>query len=185
MDLALAFFTGMFLVPWWAFFFFTLACLADIICLEIEKEGWGTSLLLLGSMFLVWVGMGVNPFSWAWNNYAELLRFAAGYLAIGGVWSVVKWTLFLVNLKVEYAKEFSAANRRAEEGGYAKPPLKRPRKSYASENKVRILSWIGHWPFSMLGTLCGEVLTRIVKTIYNLLSGFYDQIGKAIFREID
>jgi len=173
-SFALGLVAGFLLWPWWAMSLFALVCVVDVVCLECEAEGWGTGILIIGVAALAWLAADVNVFAWVWANLTNIVKFLLAYFFVGAIWSVAKWYFFLLKVR-EGIKAI------VERDGIGETT--RPWDSYASRNKGRILSWIGHWPLSMIGTLFGDVLTRIVKSVYNILSGLYDKIGDSVFAE--
>jgi len=44
------------------------------------------------------------------------------------------------------------------------------------EHKAQIVSWIGYWPLSLIGTLLNDPFRRFFEWIYESVSGLYDKI---------
>ena len=44
------------------------------------------------------------------------------------------------------------------------------------DNKAKIVSWIGYWPLSLIGTLLNDPFRRFFEWIYESVSGVYDKI---------
>jgi hypothetical protein len=182
MDLALGFVLGFFALPFWWMLLLTAVFVVDVVLCENDEFGWGTTITVLGTGLVAWLGADVNPVAWLWTNLADVARFLLFYFAIGGLWSIVKWYLYLLKVRDKARAEFErfkAAGREKDDHP------KRPSDSYARENKGRIMGWIAHWPFSMVGSVLGDFLTRIVKTIYNVLSDLYDRMANHVFRDFD
>jgi membrane-bound ClpP family serine protease len=167
-EFTLGLFAGMMLWPWWVLSAFIILCLIDAALVENESAGFGTALMIVGTAALVWIGSG-NPFALAWEHIGALAVFIFGYFIAGGVWSLFKLYIFLTNVKEEMKE---------------KGLTERPYKSYVRNNKARILSWIGHWPFSIIGTFFGDFLYRIGNRIYNYLGGTYERIEKHVFGDM-
>jgi len=177
MDLAIGFFLGFFALPWMWMGALTLLFIVDVVLCENEAFGWGTFLVIVGTGLVAWLGGDVNVLSWTWNNLAEIFKFLIFYFMVGGLWSIAKWYFFL--LKVREKVRSGAYDRAYRSDESTKN--KRPEASYAKNNKGRIMGWIGHWPFSMIGSLFGDVLKRIVENIFNVLKSLYDRIGNHVF----
>ena len=168
MEFVLGMFAGMLLWPWWALSIFVVLCLIDAALVENESATFGTIMMMVGTAALVWLAGDMNPFALVWQNLGAIILFFFGYFIVGGVWSLFKWYLYLTNVRTEM-KEYGKKER--------------PHNSYARNNKARIMAWIGHWPFSIVGTFFGDFLYRIGRTIYNYLGGTYERIEKAVFKD--
>jgi hypothetical protein len=152
----------------------TLLFIVDIVLVENDCFGWTTTSLLAGLGLAAYFGADVNPFVWAWANVGSILEFFLLFWAAGALWSVLKWYLYLLKVR-DRARKYAAS------GG----TKSRPRDSYASENKYRIMGWIAYWPFSMVGSIFGDFLSRIVKNIYRVLSSLYEAMGDKVFSDFE
>ena len=170
MEFTLGLFTGLLLWPWWGLGFFVLLCIVDAVLVESENASWGTAMMLIGTALLVWIAGDANPFALVWDNFGNIVKFILLYFAAGALWSIAKWYFFLTNVRTDMIERGEKT---------------RPRQSYARYNQSRIYSWIGHWPFSIIGTVFGDFLTRIVKSIYNTLSNLYDKMANNIFKDFE
>lgn len=168
MEFVVGMFAGMLLWPWWVLGAFIIICLIDAALVENESASFGTALMIVGTAALVWIGSG-NPFALAWEHLGALITFIFGYFIAGGVWSLFKYWLFLKNVKASMIERGTT---------------ERPRNSYMANNKAKLMSWIGHWPFSIIGTFFGDFLYRIGRTIYNTLGGTYERIEKHVFGDM-
>ena len=169
MEFAAGLLAGFLLWPWWAISIFVILCLIDAALVENESASFGTALMIVGTAGLVWVAGDLNPFTLVWQNLGAIVLFFLGYFIAGGVWSLFKWYLHLTNVRTEMKEEGKT---------------ERPYNSYARNNKARIMAWIGHWPFSIIGTFFGDFLYRIGRTIYNYLGGTYERIEKHVFGDM-
>jgi len=169
MDFTLGLFTGLLLWPWWGLGIFIILCLIDAALVENESATFGTAMMILGTAGLVWLAGGMNPFMLMWQNLSAVLLFFVGYFIAGGVWSLFKYYLYLTNVRDDM-KERGITER--------------PRNSYMVNNKAKLMSWIGHWPFSIIGTFFGDFIYRIGRTIYNHLGGAYERIEKSVFGDM-
>jgi len=169
MEFTLGLFTGMLLWPWWGLGIFALLCLVDVVLVENENASFGTAMMLIGTGVLVWLAGETNPFTLAWDNIGDIIKFFVGYFVVGAVWSIAKWYLYLLKVR----DNMSGSTK------------KRPDESYACNNYDRIGGWIGHWPFSMIGSLFGDFLSRVVKTVIRVLSNLYESLGNVVFKEFE
>jgi hypothetical protein len=167
-EFTLGLFAGMMLWPWWVLGAFIIICLIDAALVENDSAGFGTALMIGGTAALVWIGSG-NPFALAWEHLGALTVFIFAYFIAGGVWSMAKWYLYLTNVRDDMKERGTT---------------ERPYHSYARNNKAKIVSWIGHWPFSIIGTFFGDFLYRIGYKIYGYLGGTYERIEKAVFGDM-
>lgn len=180
MDLALAFVAGFFSLPFLWMIILALILLGDVVCCETEYFGLGAFLVISSSALAAWLGNDINVFGWAWGNLGAIIQFTFFYLLLGTVWSVVKWYFYLLKIRDEYLTGSRAGMDQKIEGG-----MRRPESSFARNNKTRIMGWIAHWPFSIVGTFLGDFLTRIFQTIYEAMSGLYDRIAGSVFADFD
>ncbi len=190
MDLAIVFFMGFFALPWMWMGALMFLFVIDVVLTESECFGWATFLLILGTSLVAWLGGDVNVFAWTWANLAEIAKFLIFYFAAGGVWSVVKWYFYLLKVRDRLERDIDRWQRIRDvlvNPGHpdTAPKPTRPHDSFAKDNPERIMGWIAHWPFSMIGSLIGDVLTRAVRSIYEVLRGAYDRIGNHVFAEFD
>ena len=171
MEFALGFGLGLLALPWYYLAILSLLFVVDIVLVENEEFGWTfTSLLVVGGL-VTWLGTDINPFTWVFYNAASVVKFLVGFFVVGSLWSVLKWYFYLLKVR-----------DRIKDSGRA---MKRPYDSYAANNKGLIMAWIGWWPFSVLGTLFGDFLTRIVTSIFNVLSGLYESMANKVFAGFD
>jgi len=183
MDLALLMFLGFFALPWYWMGGLFLLFMVDVALCESDEFTWGTVLLMAGVALTAWLGGDINPFTYLWHNFAEIVKFFAFYFAIGGLWSIVKWYFYLLKLRDRMLNTTAVGKKmRTSPEGMRNV---RPDASYAANNKGRIMGWIGHWPFSVIGTFLGDFIKRIVTSIYNVLSKLYDRMAAHVFVGFD
>ncbi len=168
MEILAGFVLGMFTLPWLWLLAVSILCIVDVVLCENDAFGWATALLIGGVGLVAWLGGDVNVLSWTWANLAGLVKLFIGYLLVGSLWSIVKWYFYLLKIR-----------DRVKESSHDKNT--RPVDTYARYNMDKLIGWIGHWPFSMIGSLFGDVLTRIVTSIYRVLSGLYDRVANSVF----
>jgi hypothetical protein len=153
-----------------------------------------TAVMLAFDLYLAPVVMIaiVAAAGWLTNlwDLASLIQHAvvlfAPYLAVGCVWSLVKWYIFLKKERRRFDEletgrvlypYFNCSDNKSspESPAYAEQLEKiRPR---ASENKARITAWIAYWPASLVETL----LRDSVRLAYEFVAGTLDRMSKAVF----
>ena len=165
------------LFPWWCIGIFVIMSLADSIMVEYEKAGWGFVMMLSGALLMIWVGAGISPWDAAVSvidNLTIAFQFVLVYLFVGGIWSVIKWFVYAWKLD----KETMKYHKKHGEPG-TKPS--RPYESYPSNNGDRIIGWIAHWPFSIIGTFFADILFRAFKLIRSMFGNVYNAIANSMF----
>jgi hypothetical protein len=166
------------------------------ILMELENFGW-TTVLLIASVIGAQVFHVVNFWAYASTHALTTLVYVGAYVGIGVVWSFVKWFSFLMAFRDELrrvkenyqvAKDslcLSGVHRPLEFAGYAKyrdfrgNPL--TEKPSASFNKSRIISWMGLWPCSVIGTLLNDPVRRIFNFLFHNFKTLYQKMSDAIF----
>lgn len=53
----------------------------------------------------------------------------------------------------------------------------------ASNNKAKIVTWISHWPISLLWTMINDPIKKLLNKIFNLFKGLFQQISNIILKE--
>jgi hypothetical protein len=171
---------------WWIF----LAGIILFSCAYAHSDVYlpGTVAILGGICVISYFGADVNPFKWIWNHPGDTLFSVTSYTLIGCLWSVGKWWLHLKRCfrgaeEKHEAKMVSQLKDIA--GGYTQgpePKKVRPSTSYAKNNKSRLIGWIFHWPFSMLGVILGDLLRNIATAVYDVLYGLFERMALTRFR---
>jgi hypothetical protein len=139
----------------------------------------------LGNWFKDWTFAQV--LTWTMKHTLDLVIYVSSYLAIGVVWSIFKWYLFVLNSANEYRALIAKYNA-----------LPEPRPSWEeysrysdipdaniASNKTLITDWIAFWWFSVINTILGDWMHQLVVAAYNLVSNVYNAITKHIYSKID
>lgn len=168
-------YAGFMLWPWWALMLFIIMCLFDAALLEIEREGTGTAIMVIGTGAFIWIFSGVNPFLYVWNNPDTTIILIVVYSLLGGIWSVPKWFLYSIKQRNKELLNAKVARRKPQ----------RPKSSYVRNNKARITWWISHWPFSIIGTFIGDFLVQIWDKVYEMFDGLYTRISDYVYKEFE
>src|SRR5690606_22364445 len=123
---------------------------------------------------LQWIG-DVHIFQYVSDNIKTILLCALAYFPIGTIWSGFKWYLMCVDSRESF--------KESRLKGFFKGSVSSCRPK-AAENKSRIMRWIGYWPTSVIWTVLDDFLTRIVRTIYNHISCYFDKISLHVFKDM-
>ncbi len=173
MELLFGLFSGCLALSIWWMVVLVAILIVEIVLCEQDKFSWATGILLGGTALVAWLGAEVNAFAWLWNNLAAIIRFSLGYFFLGALWSFVKWYFYLVSMRDGHLKyDVDQAPRR-------------PRSSFARNNKARLTGWVAHWPFSVLGFFLGDLLGKLVDGIFNILKGLYERVGDHVFQDFE
>jgi hypothetical protein len=193
-------------------FLIAIVIIAMAVLLELEKEGWATSVFSIGIALILWHFKG-DTWDFIKSNPASTIGFASTYVIVGVVWSFFKWRSYVVNafdnfktIKKEFiAKtgEITAGNKnqfkdslktseiRGRDGGrisiYESTSIESIIEEItplASKKKSVITSWIAYWPVSLIATLLNDPFRKFFEWVYDRVSGFYERITSHYKKEI-
>lgn len=99
------------------------------------------------------------------------------YLAIGVVWSILKWFIFLFEKKREIEKKYNNDLIKIK-NYFATTANSIP---VASSNKSLFSFWTIYWPLSMIWTLINNPVRRIFNVIFNFMTNTFNRMSKAVF----
>lgn len=194
MEFALGMVAGALLWPWYCLAGLAMLVIVDVIFCENDAYVGGFFTMLLGVSLLGWLG-GSWSYNTLWSvivaNLGNLALFSVYYLAIGGAWSIAKWFLYSLKLRDALREEIAEWNKSSDAsdtpgvGRSRNPKPSRPSRSFAKNNKGRLTGWVAMWPFSMIGTFIGDFLTKVFDHVVKALSGIYDSISNAVWKEME
>ena len=108
--------------------------------------------------------------SWIIHNPLSTFFIFIGYLIAGTFYSLIKWTLFLVNLKKEYLKNKTT---------YFFASQWTP-----GEHKEKIIHWMIYWPISSIWTLMSNPVAKAFNHIFDKFEGIYQRISDRIMNDL-
>ena len=175
----------------------------ECLLLEVEHWGWATATLLATGLLVQFTGVA-NIWGFVVHHTVDALLYVVAYLAIGVVWSFIKWFSFLMAFRDKYREiknEFFAElgvpldqaltkeqadqfNRRLSSYSWRwkyKGASLSTRPS-ATNNKRRITAWMSFWPFSVVGTVINDPIRRLFKFLFDTFKGLYQRIADHVFR---
>ncbi len=165
-------FWGLMLIP------FAMA----IAACEWDSIVAGLAALVIASV-VIWLKLDINPITWAFANWLTVIYFAAGYVAAGATYSVLKW-IWVVNHSSALIKaNFEEFSKRAGRGPNSTPASVEDFKKSdyntlrASRNKTKIMVWLVWWPASLFWTFTHDFLVEVWNHVYNLFANLYDRIA--------
>ena len=94
-------------------------------------------------------------------NPLTAIFWVLSYFAAGVVWGTIKWYFFLLKER---------------DRGVIEPPQVR-------DHRRKVGTWMGYWPFSLLWSMMGDVLTRAWKFIIRRWSGLAQSMSDRMFPE--
>ncbi len=95
---------GIFLVG--SFWFWALVGIETLFLFGAIRanRGWPAGWSLVIFVMALWVLGDFNSFKWIYENPIELLKYAGGYVALGVIWSLVKFKLICVDIRDAYVE---------------------------------------------------------------------------------
>lgn len=173
--------------------------LLDVLCLALVSErgvgfwGFASFVGFWGLLTtLAHLTLDLNVGTWLLHNWQFGIAGFVSYLGVGVVWTFFKWWRFarLSRAKIiEWLDHNSIYPGETTDHFYRKAPGPAQYKDgkfslEASSHKGRIISWLAMWPFSVIGTLVGDLLFRLWETIYEMFSGVYQRISDLVFADV-
>ena len=159
------------------FWFWTLIIAAVISVIAIteqeESNSWHWSILIGLPILLYFTGCKAEISSilaYVQANPVTIVLGFLGYLFLGTIWSIIKWWLYLTNLRDVY---------RERGYGYDKS------KFSAKQSKERIMNWMMYWPFSGIWTLINDPIKKSFQRIFKGLENRFQKISDNITKEFD
>jgi len=186
---------------------FAIIAIAMMVLLEIEREGWATTVFSLGIALLIWT-FKMSILTVIFISPLMTIAFIVFYVLAGVSWSFLKWNSFskrifekAVEVKRQFLVEYKvinddnreALNTRVKSLGLKGGSYIRNGDTWEEvcgkiapapiDKKSTIISWISYWPMSLLGTLLNNPFRKFFTWVYESVSGFYEQITKGHIRE--
>jgi hypothetical protein len=160
----------------WFWLLITVAVISIIAITEQEdSNSWHWSILLGLPVLLYFTGCKneiLSLLSYVQENPVTIILGFVGYLFLGTIWSVVKWYLYLTNIREYYRLYPYNFNSNKS-------------KFNAKENKERIVNWMMYWPFSGLWTLINDPIKKSFQRIFTGLENRFQKISDDITKEFN
>ena len=165
---------------------------------ELECFGWATVVLIATVAGVQWLHV-FDIMRYVADNLLTSTLYAVGYVAIGVVWSFIKWFSYLRKFRDHFRElkqkfleskklpgpdiddslmpEFKASLRNQ----YEYREVRGGQKPNATENKARITSWMAFWPCSLIGTLVNDPVRRVCRFLFNTFKALYQRMADSVF----
>lgn len=186
-------FTGLFSVGSTGFWVLIVIASCFLIgMVEWEKPGWATTSLIVTLLLLGSFG-NFNVIAFARENPTFALACGVGYFVVGTLWAFGKWWFYLQNVKARYEEERSVFLKENNIGTRHIPDelLKtwKDKSSYfapprARNNKVRILVWMMHWPWSCVWTIINDPVKKAFKAIFEKVQARFQKMADDTFADV-
>lgn len=157
----------------WFWLLSVIAVILIVATTEVEdSNSWGY-VILIGTLCLMYFFGNKQSFNETFSYIAQnpgvIILTTLAYLALGVVWSLVKWYAWL---KARVAKA-KANNSMYYASQYQ-----------VSENKERIVNWMMYWPFSAFWTLIDEPVKKTFKALFSALEKTYQRMADRATKEL-
>lgn len=149
-----------------------IAVILLFVALDKEWPYFGMGELLFYFLFLQFIA-GVNVVGLIAASPLLALGYFAGYFALGTVWSIAKWWVYL-RKKAEELRQEKAAGHKIREYDI-------PR---ASKKKNKIANWILFWPISFIWTFLDDFVKEPCHKIVECPNSLYQGIADSVFKDI-
>jgi hypothetical protein len=179
--------------------FFVAACAASE-----NDDNWGYSAGVAVWFFVIWLFLGnlvqvLKPLGW------HLVWCPFGWLAVGGLWSLPRWIIFLKRAKRAYLAAYANWTARTDKDkeswlksyeyrevarqygfdydekvhGSSLGPI-----PYFEKNRGRLVNWILLWPVSMFWTMLRDGLKQLADAIVDHLGKTYQRLSAWVFQGV-
>lgn len=183
-----------------------LAVIYVVGCFLVELEwfGWVTVVLIATVIGVQYLNV-FDILTFVANNALMSSLYAAGYVAVGIVWSFVKWFSYLMRYRDKFRElKFKFLNEHTHIGGtnvpeenraafetymrsqWQKPDysgIKHGLKPVAAESKAKITAWMAFWPCSLISTLLNDPVRRLFRFLFNTFKVLYQKMTDAVFAD--
>jgi hypothetical protein len=170
---------------------------------EAEKSWWALfALLFTGANLVIFGNLWVIP--WVSQNYELIALGLVVYVAVGALWAVFKFYLFLANHKEKYiAEKQKWMKEYAKKGATPEATLAAFREFITPSNlayhwhqqaifimpnptqhKAQIIHWMSYWPWSVINFIFFDVLRKMWNHIYNIFADLFRYMVKARYADL-
>lgn len=165
-----------------------------------SHEDYSANLGATGFFLLIFLALqfmsDIKPFTFIWTNPTAAIVCVLAYGAIGAGWSLIKWWNYLrekarkyKTLRAEWESSKSVNGTPASSWDrYLQNHSFNIRfidgKPIIDNHKSLFMHWIMYWPYSLVWTLISDPITKMVKAIYEALSGVYTRMAEKAFGDI-
>ena len=146
-----------------------------IVATELEEQqSWLFLVIPITIGLLYWNGNSQaikDSIKYISENPWQITLYVLLYLFVGTIWSLIKWYMYLIEMRDHYKKYGS--------GSYYKD-------NYSlNENKERILNWMVYWPLSVFWILIKHPLRNMFKWIIKTFGAQYQKISDNVLKDLN
>jgi hypothetical protein len=166
------------------------------ILVEVEWFGWALFELFVLGVCLT-IAHKFKLFTFPYVKLNDIVVYAAAYMCIGIVWSLLKWIAYLFKFRNDLRDEIRTwkishnhplnidLNDENKKRAWEWLPVRLRRRPVASEHQGSIIGWIAFWPCSVIGFVLNDPVRRFFAFIFNLLKNSYQRIANHVVNESD
>lgn len=167
-----------------------------VVAFYANDEASSATVSILLAMGALALFSNFNPFVWLWENPITSVLWLAAYVAVGVVWSVVKWRFLLskiLHLAQSLREKYDAdeAQKWKTETSFIEHRLAYDHSIHctvppkAATFKTSIYCWLFYWPLSFIGTMIDNPLRNAMTWIYNRVTTSFDRMSGKAFADFD
>ncbi len=190
-------------VAFWVFGAVLLVTLAYVSSDDwLEDHELIPLIVLLGAGLALWLFGNFNIFRIVWRNPGEALLWALGYIAVGAVYSVLKYKKYARRIGRECLRSFETEKKNfyydfkisenepipSQHATAWKSLVSRFDRELKADisldrNKSRIMTWIYCWAFNSLTSFVRNPLRWLSKAVWYALRDIYERIARSVVAE--
>ncbi len=190
-------------LDWGTLWFAWLGSMLFFCCWAVhEDSGWGATWVLVfgAAAFIIFAPPAAAVVHWVIDHQGQLPYLALLYVAVGSMWGIVRWYLFVSRAARDYAGKSTDLMNDYQNGPWSPggSSLSLTKITYAewldrfhnlppspSKHRSRIVTWMVWWPFSFLDTLLSDLVRRIFDAIYDEVAALLGRISARVFRRFE
>lgn len=170
---------------WFWGLLFTSFCL--LTWLTEAHKGFGATLVVLVTLFLLQVFGNVNVLKFMKENPGTTVVYCLVYLIMGAIWAFWKFYFFVRKKKEKYLtqknKFINAGNTQEAWLVYVNADYNLKDLANFDINKPRILLWMMYWVPSAIWTIINDPVRRMCENIYRILSTAFKNMYMKVMKE--
>ena len=199
LEVLFATLAGLFLFGTFWFWMFVVF-VALVVATEVHfDKGTPATVTLIATVVFLHFFSGVNILQYVFHNLGWFLGGAVLYLLVGAGYSVLKLELHTRNLNDKYRRaqvQFLRDHKLSDDADFKSlsAELKHQWQKTLDyhlfdidqrdgsvtfdlyKRRATVIMWIGHWPFSLLGTVLNDPVKHAINFLYDRMVGFYEKI---------
>jgi hypothetical protein len=176
------------------FWLFIVAEIAILFACVGSENGFGATISLVVFGAILQFASGVDILGLFWNHPTGAGAFLVSYFLFGIAWATFKWWVYCRDQKVIYDERKRKWLDLSGHFGVERVPEELQKEWYTycvghsiqtevyiRDHKSKYMRWMSFWFVSVIHTFCYDFVARVWRHIYNLLTGFLQEISNRIF----